>query len=151
MSCFMKHIVMLIKLISILALLSIFSSAQAEDPIDKFLGRWQSDEEKTLEDMQRHPDIPKQSRQYLEKNLFGQLILIIRKNESASYFPEDENSKIAEFEPHTVTEVGDNYVVFQGYDLLLGKERQTKFYYEDGYIFTYVTKWNFKEYFHRLD
>ncbi len=101
--------------------------------------------------MQRHLNIPEKSRQFLKKNFFGWLILIIKKNESASYFPEDENSKIAEFEPHTVTEVGDSYVVFQGYDLLLEEERQTKFYYEDGYIFTYVTKWNFKEYFHRIE
>ncbi|WP_410497893.1 hypothetical protein [Chitinibacter sp. S2-10] len=112
----------------------------------QMLGKWQSNEEKTLDDMRKTKDIPARTRKFFENNFFGRLILVIREGESSSYFADDKNLNI-EFAPYEIIKKGDNYLIIKDFNSVLNKIEEQQWFFEKDCMYTYVSKWKFREYF----
>jgi len=114
---------------------------------DAFIGKWKSDEALTLQDMNKY-NVTDKARKVLEQGMFGRLVVIFRKGEGASYF-EDEETPV--FEPYEIVEVGDNSVTIKYYVDVLKDYMERTWYVEDNLLYTRTSKWNFKEYFRRVE
>ncbi len=99
--------------------------------------------------MHNHPEIPEKSQKFFENHFFGRLISIIEKDRSASYFIEDQGKPL-KFEPYTVTETGANYIKIQETNPTTGEKKETQYFIEGNCFYAYITKWQFREYFCKI-
>lgn len=124
------------------------SSASSNEVHETIIGKWQSDETLTLEDMNRH-SITTKARDIFEDDFFGKLIIIIRKNEFASYFLGEDEPK---FEPYEIIESNENSITIQYYWEYIDDYNEMTLYLEDDYLYIPIpTKWEFNEYFRRIE
>lgn len=135
------------KLLAILVFSQSF--AFAENLEHSLIGTWKSEKEKTIEDMQKHPEIPEKSRQFLEGDFFGRLINIIKSDKSAAYFIDDSEKKLIYY-PYKIIRTGSDFIVIRQFNPLLMRTEEQKWFFEGDCIYTYITKWNFREYFCRV-
>lgn len=124
---------------------------QAAGGVEQFLGTWQSDEARTLADIRSRDTIPPEVLAKLENGVFGRLMLIIRAQESAAYFVDDPLTLIPHFEPHKITELSANHIVIGSFDRLHGTVDEQHWYFEDGFIYSFSTAWQFREFFRRIE
>jgi hypothetical protein len=110
-----------------------------------FLGRWKSNEVKTLADMRLHGDISEKARKLFEEKFFGRLVMIVGPRRSFSYFTDMQTSSEIEFEDNDVVEAGDSYVVLRY--KISNIPITTKWFCEGNEIYALVSRWEFREYF----
>ena len=124
------------------------ASAFADEPPACFLGRWKSDEQLTLQDMRKHPEVSEKAKALFESHFFGRLVVIYGAKHYGAYFEGEQNSNPIRFEPYRVVEQGADWMVLR--DESLGVESKSKLFCEGGRIYALVSKWEFKEYFSPL-
>lgn len=132
-------------------MVALCGSAQAKDFTKQILGKWQSDEAKTLEDMRQHPEIPANVQERFKHNYYGRLRLIIQKERSAAYFPDQDLEEPIKFGEHRFLQQGDNYLDIGFYNSEEQRDDVIRWYFEGEYMYTYVPKWQFREYYKKLD
>jgi len=135
----------------IVAMFAFCASAQAKDYTKEILGKWQSDEAKTLEDISRHPEIPADALKTYKNHYYGRLRLIIQKDRSAAYFTDQDLNEPIKFGAHKFSEQGDNYLDISFFDEASKKEDVIRWYFDGKYMYTIVSKWKFREYYRKLD
>jgi hypothetical protein len=124
----------------------VFQFAGSKGLEEQLHGKWQSNEEKTLDDMRKTKDIPAKTRAFFENNFFGRLILIIRKGESASYFSDDKNPN-TQFTPYEISKTGNDYLIIKDFNSVLNKFEEQQWFFDGRCMYTYISKWKFREYF----
>ncbi len=125
-------------------------AAIAQDLQSALIGKWRSDEAKTLADMHKHPEIPEKSRKFFEHRFFGRLVNVIEKGRAASYFIEDQGKPL-EYYPYTITEVGANYLKIQYKSKITDTMLEEQLFFEGDCYYVYITKSQFREYFCRVN
>ena len=140
----MRHAVFIV----LLSFMSV--DALASDLRTQFVGKWRSDEPKTLESMRLHPEITDRVRKLFENKFFGRLVLVVTEKQSASYWAEEEGKAKLEFEPYEISEVGKDYLVVKYTNPMLDTKEKKRWYFENGYMYTYTSKWKFREYFRKI-
>jgi len=113
-----------------------------------FLGRWKSDEALTLEDMRKHPEITEKARAIFRSNFFGSLVLVYGPGYGGWYLEGEQTRADISFEKFDVVERGANWVTLRS--RTLGAEQHQQWFCESGRIYTFVSKWAFREYFSPL-
>ncbi|MES2632265.1 MAG: hypothetical protein V4669_04795 [Pseudomonadota bacterium] len=111
------------------------------------VGLWKSDEELTLADMRKHPDVSERAKALFENKFFGRLVLVFGTRYIGSYFP-GEPQEQTKFEPVRVVDTGPNWVKVK-YNLL-GNDVFQHWGCDKGKIYSVVSKWEFREYFSPL-
>lgn len=135
-----------------LLIFALSACVQSLQPHNELIGVWKSDAEKTLQSMRSVEGIPEKSKQLLENNLFGHLVVEYREHEARSYFDADEHKATAmkAFYPYRLTEASKDAFVVHYYDETEGKYLTKTLRREGDCYFMPVTKWNFHEYFCRV-
>jgi|APFre7841882724_1041349.scaffolds.fasta_scaffold170842_1 hypothetical protein len=113
-----------------------------------FVGRWKSNEAKTLEDMRRHPEVTAKARALFENNFFGRLVLVISPRHSAGYLEGKQSPVDMTFEVNDVVEAGPAHMVLR--TKLMGVTSTQKWFCEGEEIYGLTSRWEFREYFSRL-
>jgi hypothetical protein len=116
------------------------------------VGKWQSNEEKTLASMGQTPGVTDKAKNLFEHNFFGRLINEYNGKTIKSYYRNtSENYEgMDDPTPYTVLEETNEYYLVSGYNKALEKNGATKLYKEGSCYYVFVSKWNFKEYFCRV-
>ncbi len=110
------------------------------------LGRWKSNEELTLADMARHPEVTEKARVLFSNHFFGRLVNVNGPRHQADYFIEDKDKPI-EFVPIHVAESTEDSAVIEVESEALGHAIRTSWFCENGLIYALTSRWNFREYF----
>lgn len=111
-------------------------------------GRWQSDEALTLASMALVKEHMQPEHVALfENGFFGQMIVERTQDVTRSYL---SGEAAGEWQSYRVAERGPDYVVLaqQGND---ESERKTRIYVEGDLLYVIVSKYQFREYFRRVD
>jgi hypothetical protein len=132
----------------IVALISMPIHAFSAGIPECFVGRWQSNEALTLEDMRKHPEVTEKARAIFEKMLFGSLVLVFGPGYGGWYLEGEQTRADISFEKFDVMERGTNWVTLRTH--ILGVENHQQWFCESGRIYTLVSKWEFREYFSPL-
>lgn len=132
----------------IAALVSIPFHAFSAGIPECFVGRWKSDEALTLEDMRKHPEVTEKARAIFENKFFGSLVLVQGPGYGGWYLEGEQTRADISFEKFDVMERGTNRVTLRSYTW--GVERHQQWFCESGRIYTFVSKWEFREYFSPL-
>ena len=139
------------RILIIVAMFALCNAAQAKDFTKEILGKWQSDEMKTLEDINKHSEIPAAVLANYNNNYYGRLRLIIQKERSAAYFPDQALKEPIKFGEHKFVKQGENFLDISFYDEVTKKQDVIRWYFEGDYIYTIVSQWQFREYYKKLD
>jgi hypothetical protein len=134
--------------IALLAVASFSLPARSAELPSCMLGRWKSDESRTLEDMRRHPEVTEKAKEVFGNNFFGRLIVVFGSNGSTAYFEGEQPPDQATFTPYEIVESKADSVVLRVSSS--GVEWLSKWYCDEDSIYTHVSKWEFREYFRRL-
>jgi hypothetical protein len=135
-------------LVVLLAIASLPVLCSAQVP-ECFVGRWKSDEARTLADMRKHPEVSEKARALFEnKKFFGRLVLIFGPRHVGSYFEGEQSPDHVSFERVDVVASGRNSLTLRS--RASGEEMLQKWACEDGRIYAVVTRWEFREYFSPL-
>lgn len=111
-------------------------------------GRWQSDEALTLASMALVKEhMPAEHAALFENGFFGQMIVERTAEKSRSYLSGDAAGKWSAYK--IVQRHKDYVVVAQADDE--GQERKTRIYVEGDLTYVIVSKYQFREYFKRID
>ena len=110
------------------------------------LGKWQSDEERTLQEVKKVVDMPKVARDLLENNFFGKLIFEFTETKIYSEFDENKSEDIYE-----VVRIKDDSVIIKVWSELLQEDEKITYHIEGETIYVITTKYNIREYFKRIN
>ena len=133
----------------ILLILSAVSIPVTASSVPKWLaGTWKSNEEKTLEDMRKHPEITEKAKKLFTNHFFGRLV-IIYKNEEAAWYLIGDNPEKLEFIRYQAFPSGNNSVTFKFFDKTFGEKAGSTIYRDGDCYYMFTSKWKFKEYFCR--
>jgi hypothetical protein len=110
-----------------------------------FLGRWKSDEARTVADLRTRPELPDTARALLENNFFGRLVLIFGSRYIGSYFEGQQHPEDASFERVDVVASGPSWLTLRY--RVAGKEIRQNWACEGGRIYSVATQWGIREYF----
>ncbi len=109
------------------------------------LGKWRSDEERTLQEVQKIPALPEKFRELFENNFFGKLVFEFTKNKIYSEF-DGETSEGS----YKVVRSTDESITVRARSSLLQEDEETTYYLDGEAIYTIVSKYDFREYFKRI-
>ena len=137
-------------LLFLLPFSAISVQATASDTPNWLIGKWKSNEEKTLEDLKKHPEINEEAKKLFTNNFFGRLVIIYRKKSTAWYFIDEKPEKL-EFINYQTVLTENNSVTFKFFNKTLGKDTGRTIYREGNCYYALTEKWNFKEYFCRYE
>jgi hypothetical protein len=122
-------------------------------PHQDLLGVWKSNEEMTLASMRATPGVTKKAKDIFENDFFGRLIIEYKIDSYRARY-EDEEDNIDEFHhyyPYRVLDRGDNYYILETRIPLVKDNLRQKTIYMDGECYyQLVSRWNFREYFCRI-
>ena len=75
-------------------------------------GRWQSNADRTLAEMEMSPLLSDKQRRFFRNNFYGRLIVEIRETHSRAYFPDEFSESVAAWEPwQEISRSGDSVTV----------------------------------------
>ena len=109
------------------------------------IGTWQSDEDRTLQEVRSIPNLPKKARDLFENNFFGKLKLTFTDKKMLS-----ESDGLKSEEPYEVVKKTDDSITIKTWSELLNRYDEITYYIEGQSIYVFTSKYNFKEYFKRI-
>ena len=119
----------------------------------QLVGSWKSVEEKTLASMRATTGITKEARELFEDKFFGKLSIHYKAKEYRAYIP-DETDDLKEFDkyyPYSIIDRSREYIDVRRFDPLLNSYEKKRLYIENNCYYVYTTKWQFKEYFCKVE
>jgi hypothetical protein len=122
--------------------------ARSSDLPSCLIGRWKSDEIRTLQEMRRHAEVTEKARLLFENDFFGRLIVVFGSRGSTSYFDGEQVPDERTYEPYDVVESTAASVVLRV--SVSGRQWSQRWFCDEDSIYTLVSKWEFREYFKRL-
>ncbi|WP_444916576.1 hypothetical protein [Microbulbifer sp. JMSA003] len=115
-----------------------------------YVGTWQSNEKKTLASMNNVEDIPEKTQMLFRSNFFGRLVNVVRADSFATYII-GEKPEALTFSPHTIEVLSADTIRITYYDELSTSDETRILKYENNCYSLPVTKWEFREYFCRVE
>ena len=142
---------MIARLGSVIACLMILGGCESRPEIPAaFVGKWQSDEQLTLESMRASDRVDGEARFLFENGFFGRLIVEYRQHEGRSYFLDEPERP--DFEPHDIVDSGPNFVIFREPDNeQLGLSTERTWYVDGDMMIVQLEEWGFVEVFRRIE
>jgi len=127
------------------------TGAHAEE--NMLIGLWKSDEIKTLNSMNETEGVTSEATKIFENDFFGQLIIEYREKDFRSRFikAEDHHEVLDEYIEYQIVEETNEYLLVESIDMLLNEQNPKKLFKDGNCYYVLVSKWEFKEYFCRLD
>ncbi len=116
---------------------------------NNLLGKWKSNEKKTLESMRETQGITDKAKVLFENDFFGKLIIDYKNDTYQARF-DNSVEELNKYYPYKILEVTTEHYLIEGYDALLEEFEKKMLFWEGECYFVYTSKWNFKEYFCRL-
>ena len=135
----------------LVSLALIFAGCESRQAIPgAFVGKWQSDEQLTLESMRASDLVDAEARFVFENGFFGQLIVEYRLHEGRSYFADE--GEPPDFEAHVIVDSGPNFVILRSPDNEeLGLATERTWYVDGDMMIVQLEEWGFVEVFRRID
>lgn len=121
-------------------------------PHKDLLGYWKSDEKKTLESMNSKPEITEKAKEVFKNDFFGKFIVEYKIDTYRARFEKKEENieEFDQFYPYKVIDITDEYYFLESYDLLQDTIEKKKIYKDGDCHFVLISKWEFREYFCRI-
>ncbi|MHC9511182.1 hypothetical protein [Kangiella sp. M94] len=110
------------------------------------VGTWKSNEELTVQSMERTIGIPEKSREAFRNDFFGKLTIKVKKNTFSAYFDGKQLELDMEYE---VTKINNNSFLIKSYSKQTEDITEQKITIEGDCYYTLVSDWQFREYFCR--
>ena len=129
------------------ALLSLACTERQKIP-SAFVGTWQSDESLTLTSMSKSQDVSQSDKEMFSNDFFGDRVMEFQIDRARSYFVGDEWEGVEQdmsWHRYDVVASGPDFMT-----LRLSAE-DTTWRIEGKYIYAEIPKWNFREYWRRVD
>ncbi len=135
-----------------LILLAIFSSLSSAEEFS-LIGTWKSDEKKTLNSMNAIAGVTPKARALLEDQFFGKFLVNYSQGEYRYYIPgeTDDLEAFNKYYPYKVIGKYSEYIEIESFNSLFDEYEIVRLHLENDCYYIYVTKWNFKEYFCRVE
>ncbi len=112
------------------------------------LGRWKSDEARTLAEVRLNPEVTPQARAVFENGLLGKLVIIFGPRWSGGYLEGRQDRSTISFEPYDVVESSAAGVALR--TQVQGVTLTNRWFCEGNAIYTLTTRWGIREYFSPL-
>ncbi|RLA11341.1 MAG: hypothetical protein DRQ59_09990 [Gammaproteobacteria bacterium] len=109
------------------------------------IGEWESDEKRTLEDVNARDNIPPKTKAFFENDFFGKLKLTFTENKIFTTYEEFENSGSYEILNET-----ENSITLRAWNDVLKEYEDQTFYIEGNIIYTITSKYKIREYFVKI-
>lgn len=116
-------------------------------PHAAILGKWKSNEQLTLQSVNRTPGLSARSRALLENDFFGHLETEIRESESRTISEKDNYD--SGFEPYEVLEVSDDFVRIKAWNNFFQDYDERILYLEGDCYYEIFKQFKFRQYFCR--
>jgi len=133
----------------LLLLIATFVSSQIHANDFNIIGTWKSNAKMTLKSMNENPNVTKKAKELFSNDFFGHLIVIVRKKDSASYFDNEPHENLI-YEPYRILEKNKDFMVTEYNDVTTGELEKTNIYFEGDCYYLLISKWQFREYFCRI-
>ncbi|WP_018275933.1 hypothetical protein WKI13_05570 [Teredinibacter turnerae] len=114
-----------------------------------YIGRFKSDEAKTLASMRAIPGIPEKERKAYEKDFFGRLVNDIRSDSFTTYFANDVPASPV-FIPAQIQLVSGDTIRMRYYHEYRKEFVERELTFKDGCYTVPVGPWGFEEFFCKL-
>jgi len=125
----------------------------SKPPHEELLGYWKSNESRTLESMRKTPGIPMETREFFENNFFGKLVVEYKVDTVRSKYELDKDNieEFYKYYPYKVLEKGKNYYLLESHSYISDENDINKIHMEGNCYYALVTKYDFREYFCRIE
>jgi len=117
------------------------------------VGFWQSNKELTLKSMRETKGITPEASKLFGGDFFGQLIIEYRNDSYRALFikPEDNVEALEKYYGYKIVEETEGFYLIESYDPLLEKNEIKKLYKAGNCNYLLVSRWQFKEYFCKIE
>ena len=128
-------------------------STQSLSEEHSLIGTWKSDEQKTLASIHSVEGITKEAIDLFENDFFGKLLIHYKTDEYRNYIPgeTDDLEEFNKYYPYKVLKKYREYIEISSYSALLEDYEVVKHYWEKDCYYVYTSKWQFKEYFCKVE
>jgi len=133
----------------LLLLLALCATSTAQEKLF-FVGTFQSNEAKTLADMEKVKGIPEKERKVLRNNFYGKLVNIIRQDSFTTYFAGQKPQHL-NFISADIQVLSNNKIRMKYFNQARGEYLVRELVFEDGCYTVPARQWDFQEYFCRVD
>jgi len=125
----------------------------ASAPKNSLVGKWKSHEEKTLDSVRNTPGVTEKAMHLFEHDFFGKLINEYSKTTSKTYYenPADNIEGFNVPESYKILEETESYYLLTNKVTELTPNKTVKLYKDGNCYYVFVSRWNFKEYFCRIE
>jgi hypothetical protein len=119
-----------------------FTSIANGNPL---IGTWQSDEKRTLAEVNKVKDMPEKVRNMFENNFFGKLKFRITKDKIFSDFDGNKSE-----ESYEIVSESEKSVTIKTWNDFFNEYQESTYFIEGDSIYAVVSKYEFREYFKRI-
>ncbi|WP_188151470.1 hypothetical protein [Teredinibacter waterburyi] len=117
------------------------------------VGKWKSNEEKSLKSMGDVEAMPDDVRKFMEKDFFGHLIAEYKETEARIYFDKkDLNTEESyKFSPYSLVREDEEYFLIKYFDKAENTDVTRKLKRTGNCYYLEVVEWGFNEYFCKIE
>jgi hypothetical protein len=134
--------------VGLLLVLTAAACGKAPAEHEQLLGVWQSDETMTLTSMRQAEGVPSEARALFENDFFGNLVVEYRENEARMV--SDKDGLDSGFQPYEVLGVASDRIRIRELGNAMGDSEKT-LYFEGDCFYIVVSRFEFREYFCRVE
>ncbi len=137
----------MLRLIILFGILALIGCQAKSTGSEYLIGKWKSDEKRTLDSMNSVDGVTPKARKLFESDFFGSVIIEYRADVVRSI--DEKEDYVSDFVPYEVIEVTDKYIRIKEWSDLLQEYEEWNIYMEGDCYYVITSKFNFKEYFCR--